>query len=517
MDGLCDQHEFATKKLNDAQLLCQTKFANLSVVEPPENVRCSQKEAAFECGHENELDYWKLREIIEKQKVNKKMDNSSEYSFHLEVADKEILELMPSVHLLMIEINAQNCLLQNQPRELKTLSFKKLLYYLNMSFFQNTTCSIVKEAFGELKKQKEEFLRKKDCLEMNDVKLVLIFNYTKFLVSLTKFREALDQCENLIPTISSFTYESRISLAWLKYYKLFCAFKIQYVKQEDEVWMRFNSSNLVDKADEVEIRTPPKQNKLGLKKPLPNAPKLKNEFKTEELKDYFSVLSKELYKERPRKNEPNKLSLFDHCENSIKREEDICQEVLWNSEIKKHTPQHLSSTLNAEKHLCELVSSINLEEKSSTKTVSMSLSEISQSLFRNLKYLGSHPPFDLYAHLQSLLAEVSALQNDKFSTAYHFSESANANLFRYKSILLSQRKKELKIEPVLTLEQISFTQTKGRFQDFLIQAPSEWRLVQIATKENGSKIPDLYICRYQKQKEPLFLTVKGNSEKVCYL
>lgn len=135
-----------------------------------------------------------------------------------------------------------------------------------------------------------------------------------------------------------------------------------------------------------------------------------------------------------------------------------------------------------------------------------SLEDVKQEIGNVWKLIGLHPSWSLYQDSHLLLFEVGRAKNRAIKTMlYHLSEATDFASYRYRSILVMQRKYSFQ-KPIFT--NLQFKMKDLEYCPLVNQLPPEWRFVQIKLLPiAGSKVPELLFARIQPKGQPVFLRV----------
>lgn len=150
-----------------------------------------------------------------------------------------------------------------------------------------------------------------------------------------------------------------------------------------------------------------------------------------------------------------------------------------------------------------------------------SLEDVKNAINKVMCYVGLHPTWSLYQDTQLLSFKYARAKNKIIGkTFYHLSETADHASYRYRSIMVAQRKATLKLLNSGSSCEPNFTNLQFKFDDFEYlpiakELPKAWRFLQIKFYQNGTKIPDLLFARFQASGKHLFFKVQTrNQEKV---
>lgn len=143
-----------------------------------------------------------------------------------------------------------------------------------------------------------------------------------------------------------------------------------------------------------------------------------------------------------------------------------------------------------------------------------SLEDVKQAIESVWQLIGLHPSWSLYQDSHLLLFEVARAKNRAIKTMlYHLSESTDFASYRYRSIMVMQRKATLTLKNGGSFKKPIFTNVQFKMKDLeycplVNQLPTEWRFLQIKLLPiAGSKVPELLFARIQSKAKPVFLQV----------
>lgn len=277
----------------------------------------------------------------------------------------------------------------------------------------------------------------------------------------------------------------------------------------------------------------PVRNTRSQRKPPPRAPKGKNPYKMEEFQDYFKNLNHQPLRENSRncgdftlaqryKMILDEISLKDasfeyekekktpkKVSKSVSEYQKVAREPTKSLRDDDSPPQSSRSVTNQLfKAFCEL--------KSDPSAILFSLDELS-------KYVGIHPPAEFHRQTNLLMAKLfldASVHNVKLSS-YHFSEVASTS-FRFRFMKMVARRMKTGKSIKHPIEDLEFnTELDSDYvQKVLERCPDGWRILQLEMTEakidarSGKVIslPDLIVSRYEKRRNPLFLTIKSDDK-----
>jgi hypothetical protein len=147
------------------------------------------------------------------------------------------------------------------------------------------------------------------------------------------------------------------------------------------------------------------------------------------------------------------------------------------------------------------------------------LESIIKILSKASQLMSSHPSVKLYVSIHKLMVQIYSLQKDfnEDTVGYHFSESSCSAAYRYRNLFIAEKKRKLNKQFKYDIQHFLFKRiddSNNSIKSLTKILPNDWRVIQISTVENDTKIPDLLVCRYQNGKKPIFLKIKTNPEKV---
>ena len=566
IDYICDHKESAIIKLLNAFNLFTTKTrVNLTLTEScPKNCSklrknqivdiCSDEESDLQvmprnftqtetCSHQN----INIKEII-KHFSGKTIDDNvfeGDFSnFELESnVSKDLLNEIPELDLLKTLINAKFVIYANQKNKIK--NFENFLTKTND--YSNYLLSRIKKEFSRHSIDEEKFkTQMKTHSISNWYKLDLIKQTMEMMIQTGNYCEAIQFRSEHFHINSFYDYFQRMTSQEIEYLSVFCHYMNQYYNEEQESEIILEYENQIEEdinEKSQEGFTP--INSPVLKSKVPFAPKHKaDRFQMDEMKDYIDKLKDVVYDEQKKSHAKGnkKFDLFDSVDDSkstskrvqktkLKVGYDLDEKQLnkiktdnattRNATTRNATTRNATTKNATSKKANDLEE--HLDESSSLSTSRESikgyqLENLICQLHQILKEICPFPPVKLYQSIQRLLFKiyVNNQYHDIQKAAYHFAESTDAISFRYRCMFTSEKKKKFNRFNIYEdkMDFLSFRLEENCQKRFEDRLPLQWTAVQMAAIDNGTKIPDLLICRYENGNQPIFIKIKGNSERV---
>ena len=549
-------------RTNEIVDICSDEESDLKVI--PRNF--SQTET---CNHQN----INIREIVKHFSGKTIHDNRFEgdfTNFELESnVNKDLLNEIPELDLVKTLINAKFVIYANQKDKIK--NFEDFLVKTND--YNNYLLSRIKKEFSRHSIDEEKFKTQMKTHSISNLyKLDLIKQNMEMIIENGNYDEAIQFRSEHLNINSFYNYFERTTSQEIEYLSVFCHYMNQYYneEQQSEIILEYENQIEEDFNEKLQQQGLTPMNSPTSKSTIPFAPKHKaDRFQMDEMKDYIDKLKHVVYDEQKKSNAKSnkKFDLFDSGDdykstsrcasksklevaydldekqfNKIKTDNVQMRNAITRSAITRsatainataiNTTTRNATAINATTRNATAINATakkannveeHLDESSSLSTSRESikgyqLENLISQLHRILKEICPFPPVKLYQSVQKLLFRiyVNKQYNDIEKAAYHFAESTDAISFRYRCMLTSEKKKKFNRFNIYE-DKVDFLSFKSeqdlqtRFQDIL---PLQWTAVQITAIDNGTKIPDLLICRYENGNQPIFIKIKGNSERV---
>ena len=145
--------------------------------------------------------------------------------------------------------------------------------------------------------------------------------------------------------------------------------------------------------------------------------------------------------------------------------------------------------------------------------------EFRELLFKVLDLFGGYPSIEHYNRINRLLFRLSTCRESTFGSEspYYFSEICQANALRCRTVQNLREKPDpiTYDNEVLQFSVSGLVDCKNELKKVVDVLPIDWRVLQIQFLESGAgSHPDLYLARYQSDRNPILLKINVNSEKV---
>lgn len=366
----------------------------------------------------------------------------------------------------------------------------------------------------------------------------LSLNYVDLFVTKKFYREALCYLDKLVE-ISAYSFQARVSRCRMFFYRASIIYKLIKSQYQDKSWSMFkvntvDLSNINVKCEQVKT---PTQNKKMTKASKLKAP-VKGQYISTAVKDYaqsvLEITSRDGLVEGTRRN------VLDFDDDLIMNGDKIAKSSKSTLKTKKCTKSS-SKIAKSQSTLEEIVSNFNTamtlddtDERDNDETYFGKLFNLNKFLkefnlsaytFEDIKqllrkincYIGLHPTLNLYIDCQNLYFKLAKLFSKGSPTImYHLSETMPDISFRYRSILISNRKESLSKCLKHDKELFTFKHEDFNYIPYMNDLPKDWRFLQIKVVENGTPFPDLILCRYRTGSRAAFMKIKFNQEKVMF-
>ncbi|OTF72211.1 tRNA N6-adenosine threonylcarbamoyltransferase, mitochondrial-like [Euroglyphus maynei] len=145
---------------------------------------------------------------------------------------------------------------------------------------------------------------------------------------------------------------------------------------------------------------------------------------------------------------------------------------------------------------------------------SITIEDMKQCLKKAISYIGCHPSHKLYSQLHYLFYKLYKLMAKNNQTlCFHLAETASYHCFRYRLLFNTFKKINASKQPQYNIDSIRFRNEDFATNSYMLTLPKTWRFVQIKLIENGTKYPDLLLCRFQNGNQPYFVKIKSDQHK----
>ncbi|RWS07787.1 hypothetical protein B4U79_07582 [Dinothrombium tinctorium] len=500
IDSICDKRKSSLEKLNACSLLF-TKYSTYSSCQmPPSETDESLLKSwsgfprdeldsdiniimpspprfssftADECAHDAKLTLLDLKQLLLKRGNTDSPNSENEYDDVFvksetlnEIGDDDFIMNVFYQHQLYLNFTVfQDVSKENIVSKLENMQ-TKLLQKVCEIYLKNI-CDIFSI-------EKKDIHISLGCL----FGLILELKVCNYLVGSylahENFDFAITLCEKILPKINLFPFGIEMKTLIANLLVKYVDAKFQSLKQQSSV-LEYDVTamdELCKNGDFYTCKTP--SPKAKTKTLVPKAPKGKVEYKMEEFKDYFDKFSK---------------AVADQNKTAAK------------SKSKTNSKSRFTSKLE----------SMKLSESSEH---SNSLDDISRldAILSSKKSASKRRALRSYSQ-----APIKTIVKTRSKTVTELTVENVNNENKVPNMTPTKKKKKNNLKTPLSLLTFEFnpefdTDLKA-MESFLNELPSSWRICQLHAVSNKTPIPDLYISRYQKGKNPLILKIKGNSAK----